>query len=124
MPKMSANKALMFNKPATTMINQDKSAVRFSHPVAAWAPDIFCNFYSVKSHKIDNNLATTEAREKLSTYLESVKFQKFFDVSLIEIANYQTLRLVYTSDFRAQFRSKLVRSSEYYYFYIQENGLV
>ncbi len=35
-----------------------------------------------------------------------------------------SLRLVYTSDFRAQFRSKLVRSSEYNYFYILENGLV
>ncbi len=34
------------------------------------------------------------------------------------------LRLVSMSDFRARFRSKLVRSSEYNYFYILENGLV
>ena len=33
-------------------------------------------------------------------------------------------RLVYTSDFGARFRSKLVRSSKYNYFYIYENGLV
>ncbi len=33
-------------------------------------------------------------------------------------------RLVYTSDFGARFRSKLVRSSKYNYFYIWENGLV
>ncbi len=32
--------------------------------VAAWVPDMFCNFYLVKSHKIANNSATTEAREK------------------------------------------------------------
>jgi hypothetical protein len=32
--------------------------------VAALLPDMFCNFYLVKNHKIANNLATTEAREK------------------------------------------------------------
>jgi len=31
-------------------------------------PDMFCNFYLVKNHKIVNNSATTEAREKISTY--------------------------------------------------------
>jgi hypothetical protein len=30
--------------------------------VAAWVPVMFCNFYLVKSHKIANNSATTEAR--------------------------------------------------------------
>jgi len=35
-----------------------------------------------------------------------------------------SLRLVYTSVFRARFCSKLVHSSEYNYFYILENGLV
>ncbi len=34
----------------------------------------FWNFYLVKNHKIANNSATTEAREKISTYLESLKF--------------------------------------------------
>jgi hypothetical protein len=37
-------------------------------------PAMFCNFYIVKNHKIAGNSATTEAREKVSTYLESVEF--------------------------------------------------
>jgi len=41
---------------------------------------MFCNFYLVKNHKIANNLAATEAREKISTYLEYLEFEKFFVV--------------------------------------------
>jgi hypothetical protein len=36
----------------------------------------------VKSHKIANNSQTTEAREKISIVLESVKFKKFFDICI------------------------------------------
>jgi hypothetical protein len=36
-------------------------------------PDMFYNFYLVKNHKIANNSATTEAREKISTNLESLE---------------------------------------------------
>jgi hypothetical protein len=50
--------------------------------VAALVPDMFCNFYIVKNHYIDNNSANAEAREKISTYLESLKFWKNFDVYL------------------------------------------
>jgi hypothetical protein len=39
-----------------------KSAARFCSQVASWVPDMFCNFYLVKIHKIANNSATTEAR--------------------------------------------------------------
>jgi hypothetical protein len=53
---------------------QDKSAARFCRQVAAWVTDMFCNFYFVKSHKIANDLATTEAVEKISTDLESLGF--------------------------------------------------
>ncbi len=35
---------------------------QISCQVAAWVPDIFCNFYFVKNHKIANNSATTKAR--------------------------------------------------------------
>ncbi len=59
--------------------------------MAAWVQDMFCNFYLVKSHKIDNNSATTEARGKISTYLESLEFKKFLCVCLIKIENYQIL---------------------------------
>jgi hypothetical protein len=36
-------------------------------------PAIFCNFYLVKNHKIADDLVTTEAREKIGTYLESLE---------------------------------------------------
>ncbi len=38
--------------------------------------DTICNFCSAKSYKIANNSATTEARAKVSTDLESLEFQK------------------------------------------------
>jgi hypothetical protein len=34
---------------------------------------VFCNFYTVKNHKIAKNSTTTKAREK-STALESLEF--------------------------------------------------
>jgi hypothetical protein len=46
------------------------------HQVAAWVSDMFCNFYLVKNYRIANNLAATGAREKISTYLESLKLKK------------------------------------------------
>jgi hypothetical protein len=49
-------------------------AASFCHQVATLVPDMFSNFYLVKNHKIANNSATTEAKEKLSTYLESLEF--------------------------------------------------
>jgi len=50
------------------------SAASFCCQVAALVPDMFYNFYLVKNHKIANNSATTEAREKISTCLESLEF--------------------------------------------------
>jgi hypothetical protein len=44
--------------------NVDKSAAIFCCQVAACVPDMFCNFYFVKSHKIANNSTTAEAGEK------------------------------------------------------------
>jgi len=43
--------------------NERKSAANFCCLVAAWGPDMFCNFYSVK-----------KAREKISTDLGSLEF--------------------------------------------------
>jgi hypothetical protein len=59
--------------------------------VAALVPAIFCNFYLVKNHKIADNSATTEAREKICTYLESLEFSKFVGVRLTKFENYQIL---------------------------------
>ncbi len=47
--------------------NWDKSADRLCFQVAAWVSNMFCNFYLVKSHKI-------EARVKIRTEWESLEF--------------------------------------------------
>jgi hypothetical protein len=54
-----------------------KSAASFCRPMAACVPDMFCNFYLVKNNKIAKYSATTKAREKISTDLESLEFQIF-----------------------------------------------
>jgi hypothetical protein len=54
--------------------NEGISAASFCHQVAALVPNMFCSFYLVKNHKIANNSATTETKEKISTYLESIEF--------------------------------------------------
>ncbi len=54
--------------------NDEKSAASFCHQVASLVPDMLYNFYLVKNHKIANKSATTEAREKISTDLESLEF--------------------------------------------------
>jgi hypothetical protein len=70
---------------------EGKSDVSFSHQVAAWFPDMFCNFYLVKNHKVPKNLTATKAREKISSYLESLEFSKKFDVCLTRFKNNQIL---------------------------------
>jgi hypothetical protein len=64
------------------LINEGISAASFCCPVAALVPDMSCYFYVMKNHKIANNSTTTEAREKISTYLKSLEFLKIFDVHL------------------------------------------
>jgi len=75
----------------TRQPNQDKSAAKLWRQLAAWVPDMFWNFYLLKIHNIADNSATTKAREKLSTELESLEFKKILDVCLIKIENYKTL---------------------------------
>jgi hypothetical protein len=65
--------------------NEEISAVNLCWQVAALFPDMFCNFYLVKNHKITNNSATTEAREKINTYLEDLEF---FDVCFWKLSNF------------------------------------
>jgi hypothetical protein len=45
----------------------------------------------VKNHKIANNSATTEAREKISAYSESLEFLEIYDVCLTKFEKYQIL---------------------------------
>jgi hypothetical protein len=60
--------------------------------VAACVSDMFCNFYLVKNHKIANNSATPEAREKISTFFGILSIlRKFFDVCLTIFESYQIL---------------------------------
>ncbi len=59
--------------------------------MAALGPAMLCNFYLVKIHKISDNSATTEGRDKISTYLESLEFWTFFDACLTKLDNYQIL---------------------------------
>ncbi len=56
--------------------------------MAALVTAMLCDFYLVKNNKIAQNSATTEAREKISTYLE---FLEFFDAYLTKFENYQIL---------------------------------
>jgi hypothetical protein len=60
--------------------NEGRSAASFCHQVAAWFPDMFCNFYLVKNYKIADNSTTAKAREKIRTDLESLEFLIVFDV--------------------------------------------
>jgi hypothetical protein len=53
---------------------EEISAASFCCLVAALVPDLRCNFYLVKYHKIANNSATTEAREKIYKDLEFLEF--------------------------------------------------
>jgi hypothetical protein len=46
----------------------------FCHQAAVWFWDMFCNFYLVKNCEIAKKSTTTKAREKISTYLESLEF--------------------------------------------------
>ncbi len=62
--------------------------------MAAWFPDVICNFSVVKNHKIANNAATTEAREKINADLESFELKKqCFDACLTLFKNNQILLL-------------------------------
>jgi hypothetical protein len=46
--------------------------------VAAWVSDMFCYFHLAKNKKIADYSTTTKAREKISTYLESLEFLEIF----------------------------------------------
>jgi hypothetical protein len=46
-------------------------------PADSMDPRYVCNFYFVKTHKITTDATTTEAREKISTDLDSLKIRFF-----------------------------------------------
>jgi hypothetical protein len=59
--------------------------------VAAWFPDMFCAFYSAKNHKIADNLATAEAKEKSAHFWNPLNFRKKIDASLTKFRTNQVL---------------------------------
>ncbi len=60
--------------------------------MAAWFPDMFCNFHLEKNHKIAKNSTTIKAREKISTDLEFLEFYKEFDACSTTFENNHILR--------------------------------
>jgi hypothetical protein len=68
--------------------------------VATWAQDMFCNFYLVNYHEIaKKNSATPKAREKITTDLESLEFQKFFGVYLTKFKTIKFNLIKLATDF-------------------------
>ncbi len=59
----------------SSLKNERKSAASFCHQVAAWFPDMFCNFNLLKNHKIDK-------------YSTNTNFKKFFDAYLAKCNNH------------------------------------
>jgi hypothetical protein len=49
--------------------NEGKLVANYCRKVAARFPDMFCNFYLVKNHKIAKNSTTNKVREKIITDL-------------------------------------------------------
>ncbi len=80
----------------------DKSTASFCHQVAAWVSDMFCNFYFVKNHKIANNSTTNKARLKISSYLESLEFQKCIKVYLTKLKTIKVYIIKLVTDFYRQ----------------------
>jgi hypothetical protein len=56
------------------ILMRGKSAANCCHQVAAWFPEMFCNFYLVKNHKIAKNSTTSKAGEKINADLKSSEF--------------------------------------------------
>jgi hypothetical protein len=79
-------------------INEGKSVSSFCRQVAAWVLEMFCNFYLVKNCKIANNWTATIAREK-STYMESLEFQKNFDVVWLNLKTIEFYLIKLATDF-------------------------
>ncbi len=44
--------------------NERKSTASFCHQVAAWYPDIFCNFYLLKNHNIEKTKQPLKPEKK------------------------------------------------------------
>jgi hypothetical protein len=57
-------------------MQKGKISSQFLPPGGSWFPDMFCNFYLVKNHKIAKNSETTKAGEKQHRF--GNRFLEFF----------------------------------------------
>jgi hypothetical protein len=71
---------------------EDKSAASFGRQVAAWVPDMFCNFYLTKSAKIANNSTNTDATRTNEHIFWNLRISEIFYVCLTKFKNNQILR--------------------------------
>jgi hypothetical protein len=71
----------------TILSYEGKSAASVLCQVAALVPGMFYNFYLVKNHKITNNSATTEPREKNKHFFGILRIKN--DVCLTKFEIYQ-----------------------------------
>ncbi len=55
---------------------------------------MFCNFYVEENHKIANNSTTTDARENISTHLESLEYYKKFKIHLTTTLSIMTASIM------------------------------
>ncbi len=54
----------------------------------------------MKNHKISNKPTATEAREKISTHLKSLEFQKKFDIRLTKFKTIKFYLIKLATDFQ------------------------
>ncbi len=59
-------------------VSVGRKAAIFCQHAAVCVPNTLWNFYLVKNHKIVTNPTATDAREKISAYLESLELKKIF----------------------------------------------
>jgi hypothetical protein len=78
----------------THPFNEGKSAASFCRQVATWVPDMFCNFYLVKNHKIAKKSTTTKAIEKIIADLESLEFYNY--LMHVYLLNLKTIKFYLT----------------------------
>jgi hypothetical protein len=67
--------------------------------VAAWFPDINCNFNLVKNRKIAKNSINAKAREKISIDLESLEFYKKLMYILLNLKLIKVYLIKLATDF-------------------------
>jgi hypothetical protein len=83
----------------THPFNEGKSAASFCRQVATWVPDMFCNFYFVKNHKIAKKSTTTKAIEKNYRRFGILRILELFDACLLTLKTIKFYLIRLATDF-------------------------